>query len=89
MSIKYTVLKMKGVFYAGSNKIAEQNLKLKKYLNLQDVINMAKALQLSAQSILFKGLSKGEQKKIISASAGAKMSAAKKTKKKTKAKRRK
>ncbi len=67
MSTKYIIQKTEGVFFAGPGKIAEKGLTLKKYSNLQDVVNMIKALQFSASSLLFKGVSKGEQKKIISA----------------------
>ena len=62
--MKYIVAKVKGIFYAGSEKVYEKGLKLKKYLNPSAVANMAKAFHLSFSSLIFKGVSKGEQSKI-------------------------
>lgn len=74
MPVKYLVMKMKGAFYAGSEAIASSGLKLRKYASLDAVKNMAQSLHLSASSLVFKGVTKGEQKKII----GGKAKAAKK-----------
>lgn len=65
--MKYIIRKMKGAFYAGSEKLAQKGLALRKYLSISAVKNMIKALQLSASSLIFQGVSRGEQKKIIGA----------------------
>lgn len=85
--MKYVIEKMKGAFYAGSEKIASRGLRLRRYMSLDSVRNMAKALRLSASSVSFKGVSKGEQDKILSAKKAAPRKSAKK-KAKTKKRRR-
>ncbi len=87
MPMKYVIAKMKGAFYAGSEKIAEKGLKIRRYVSLRGVKDMVKALHLSASSLIFRGVSKGEQKKITGAKAGLKLSKSKpKSARKTKAK---
>lgn len=84
--MKYIIEKAKGAFYAGSEKVANKGLKLRRYLNLNGVANMVKSLRLSASSLVFRGFTKNEQKKII---AVAKTAAQKKAKPKSKKKGRK
>ncbi len=69
--MKYIIKKMKGAFYAGSEKLAQKGLALRKYLSVSAVKNMIKALQLSASSLIFQGVSRGEQKKIMGAGRAA------------------
>lgn len=83
MPVKYVVQKMKGAFYAGSETIAQSGRKLKRYASLDGVANMVKALHISASALVFRGVSKGEQKKIV----GAKSAPKKKSKAKSKGKR--
>lgn len=64
MPTKYLIQKMKGAFYAGSEKLAEKGLTLRKYLDLNSVINMLRSLRLPGSSLVFRGVSKNEQKKI-------------------------
>lgn len=70
--MKYVISKMKGAFYAGSEKIYAKGLKLKKYLSLTAVANMVKSLHLSVSSLIFKGVTKNEQNKIARAIKGRK-----------------
>lgn len=81
-------MKMKGAFYAGSEAIASSGLKLRKYTNLDAVSDMAKSLHLSASSLVFKGVTRGEQKKIIGKKIAAKPSKKAKAKPKKKARKR-
>lgn len=85
MPVKYLITKMKGAFYAGSEKIAEKGLKLRKYVSLDGVKKMVNALHLSASSIIFSHVSRSEQKKILS--SGKKAAAKPKAKKKAKKRR--
>ncbi|VVB98374.1 Uncharacterised protein [uncultured archaeon] len=87
MPVKYVIQKMKGAFYAGSEKIAEHGLKMRRYLSLGRVAQMVKSLHLSASSLVFKGVSKGEQMKILGAKKASK--GAKKSRKAAKKKSRK
>lgn len=79
--MKYIISKMKGAFYAGSEQIYAKGLKLKKYLRLSDMANMVKSLHLSASSLIFKGVSRGEQSKIAAATGAKAKVAARKGKK--------
>ncbi len=87
MSVRYVIKKMKGAFYAGSEKIAEKGLALKRYLSLDSVSKMVKALHLSASSILFEGVSKAEQNKILGKKSSSPKKASKAKKKAKKKKR--
>ncbi|MBU0586560.1 hypothetical protein KJ780_03540 [Candidatus Micrarchaeota archaeon] len=88
--MKYIVSKMKGAFYAGSDKVYSAGRKLRRYANLKAVSDMVKSLHLSVSSIAFKGLTKNEQKKVTGISKSAKKPAKKTTKtKKAKPKKRK
>ncbi len=65
MPLKYVVKKMKGACYDGSEKIAAKGLALRRYASLDAVKKMAKARHLSASSLMFNGVSKNEQRKIL------------------------
>lgn len=86
--MKYIIEKTKGAFYAGMDKIAAKGLKLRRYVSLDSVRKMAKALRLSPSSVVFKGVSKGEQNKILSVDKQTANKKSKKAKKKAKASRR-
>lgn len=62
--MKFVIQKIKGAFYAGSEKIAEKGLKLKRYIGLDGIKKMVNALHLSSSSLIFRGLNKNEQIKI-------------------------
>ncbi|MFA5077718.1 MAG: hypothetical protein WC488_04810 [Candidatus Micrarchaeia archaeon] len=79
--MKYVIEKAKGAFYAGSEKLAQKGLKLRRYLSLNSVRKMVSSLHLSASSLLFRGVTRSEQKKIL-----AQGKAAKKTRPKKRAK---
>ena len=85
--MKYIIEKARGAFYAGSEKIAQKGLKLRRYLNLNSVKKMVGSLHLKASQLVFLHVSRNEQKKLLSQKAKAK--ARKMAKKKGKAKRRK
>lgn len=63
--MKYIIEKAKGGFYAGSEKIAAKGLTLRRYLDLNSIVKMAKGLHLTASSVVFRGLTKGEQNKVL------------------------
>ncbi len=86
MPVKYVIKKMKGAFYAGSEKVAQKGLTLRRYLSLDGLAKMVKALRLSASSLAFSGLSSNEQKKVLGGGRKAK-AAPRKTRAKAKKKR--
>lgn len=86
MPVKYVIKKMKGAFYAGSEKVEQKGLTLRRYLSLEGLAKMVKALHLSASSLVFNGLSSNEQKKVLGGGKKAK-AAPRKTKAKKKRKR--
>lgn len=75
--MKYIIEKAKGAFYAGSESLTRKGLKLRHYLNLNSVRKAVASLHVSASSVLFRGVSKNEQNKILGQAKAAKRKAPK------------